>query len=62
MRELRHDETVVKNKHIGQTLHGDGIYVTIHWTSDGCDVQVDFNFTSVAPGVRSSDKWYYFLI
>ena len=25
VRELRHDETVVKNKYIGQTLHGDGI-------------------------------------
>ena len=25
VRELRHDETVIKNKYIGQTLHGDGI-------------------------------------
>ena len=43
MRELRHDKTVIKNKYIGQTLHGDGIYVTIYWTSDGCDGQVDLD-------------------
>ena len=42
-RELHHDETVIKTKYIGQTLHGDGIYVTIYWTSDGCDGQVDLN-------------------
>ena len=40
-REHRYDENVIKNKYIGQTLHGDGIYVTIYWTSDGCDGQVD---------------------
>ena len=30
-----------KNKQPGQTLHGDGIYVIIFWTSDDCDGQVD---------------------
>ena len=42
VRELRQDRTVIKNKLLGQTLHGDGIYVTIFWASDDCDGQVDF--------------------
>ena len=47
VRDLRHDETVIKNKYIGH-----GIYVTIYWTSDGCDGLVDFEVTLVR---RTSD-------
>ena len=45
VRELRQDRTVIKNKLLGQTLHGDGIYVTIFWTSDSCDGPVDLSCT-----------------
>ena len=42
VRELHQDRTLIKNILLGQTLHGDGIYVTIFWTSNDCNGQVDF--------------------
>ena len=35
---LLHDRNQkINNKQLGQTLHGDAIYVTIFWTSDDCN-------------------------
>ena len=54
---VRHDGSVIQNKHLGQTLRGDRIYVTIYWTIDDCDGRVDFKVTLV---YRTSDIIFLF--